>query len=212
MKQYDIKLEAGKYYHIYNKGINGTNIFFEERNYFYFLEKYAKYLWPVLDTYAYCLLGNHFHLLVKVKGDILNNLSESKFTQKQGLHSIDRIVSKKFSDFFNSYSKSVNKAQNRTGGLFETPFKRILVSNKTYFNQLVWYIHFNPQKHCFVKDFKEYPHSSFRSFLSNNISKLDRDTVIQSFNDIDNFKSFHSKNHNEKDFDEVIIEFDDIVF
>ncbi len=212
MKQYDIKLEAGKYYHIYNKGINGTNIFFEERNYFYFLEKYAKYLWPVLDTYAYCLLGNHFHLLVKVKDDILNNLSESKFTQKQGLHSIDRIVSKKFSDFFNSYSKSVNKAQNRTGGLFETPFKRILVSNKTYFNQLVWYIHFNPQKHCFVKDFKEYPHSSFRSFLSNNISKLDRDTVIQSFNDIDNFKSFHSKNHNEKDFDEVIIEFDDIVF
>ncbi len=211
MKQYDIKLEEGKYYHIYNKGINGTNIFFEERNYSYFLEKYAKYMLPVLDTYAYCLLGNHFHLLVKVKDNILNNLSESHFTQKNGLHSIDRIVSKKFSDFFNSYSKSINNAQNRTGGLFETPFKRILVNNNVYFNQLIWYIHYNPQKHCFVRDYREYPHSSYRSFLSKNTSKLDRNTVIQSFQDIENFESFHSKIHNEKDFNEVIIEFDDII-
>ena len=60
-------LEEGQFYHIYNRGINGENLFKEERNYAYFLQQYAKYLEPVVQTFAYCLLPNHFHLLVRVK-------------------------------------------------------------------------------------------------------------------------------------------------
>ena len=67
MKTNESPLEPGKYYHIYNRGINGTNLFFEERNYLYFLQKYSFYMDEVLETFAYCLLGNHFHLLVRVK-------------------------------------------------------------------------------------------------------------------------------------------------
>ena len=67
MKNHQIPLEAHKVYHIYNRGINGTNIFYEERNYAYFLEKYAHYLHNWVDTFAYCLLKNHFHLLIRVK-------------------------------------------------------------------------------------------------------------------------------------------------
>jgi hypothetical protein len=51
-------LEPDRIYHIYNRGINGENIFKEERNYRYFLEKYAKYIEPIADTFAYCLLKN----------------------------------------------------------------------------------------------------------------------------------------------------------
>ncbi len=60
-------LIPGSYYHIYNRGNNGENIFHEERNYRYFLQLYLKYIFPVADTYAYCLLLNHFHLLVRIR-------------------------------------------------------------------------------------------------------------------------------------------------
>jgi putative transposase len=60
-------LEPGAYYHIFNRGINRTNIFLEERNYAYFLNLYAKHVEPTTETFAYCLLRNHSHLLVRIK-------------------------------------------------------------------------------------------------------------------------------------------------
>lgn len=62
-------LESGKYYHIYNRGNNGENLFIAERNYAYFLNLYAKHIGPVAETFAYCLLRNHFHLLIRIKND-----------------------------------------------------------------------------------------------------------------------------------------------
>jgi len=61
-------LEPGRYYHIFNRGINGANIFLEERNFAYFLNLYAKHVEPVAEIFAYSLLRNHFHLLVRVRG------------------------------------------------------------------------------------------------------------------------------------------------
>jgi hypothetical protein len=60
-------LEYGAYYHIYNRGINGENVFREKRNYRFFLQRYAKYVEPVAFTYAYCLMKNHFHFLIRTK-------------------------------------------------------------------------------------------------------------------------------------------------
>jgi hypothetical protein len=62
-----IPLEHGKFYHIYNRGINRQSIFFEDRNYRYFLRLYMKHVLPVADTFAYSLLGNHFHFSVRIK-------------------------------------------------------------------------------------------------------------------------------------------------
>jgi len=60
-------IEEGFFYHIYNRGNNGGNIFFDEENYTYFLQLLAKYILPVAEIYAYCLLKNHFHILVRIK-------------------------------------------------------------------------------------------------------------------------------------------------
>jgi REP element-mobilizing transposase RayT len=60
-------LEFGEYYHVYNRGINRERIFFEERNYGYFLQLYAQHVVPIAETYAYCLLPNHFHFLVRIR-------------------------------------------------------------------------------------------------------------------------------------------------
>jgi len=60
-------LEPGMFYHVYNRGNNGTDLFYDTDCYYHFLRLYEKYMNPVADTYAWCLLGNHFHLLVYIK-------------------------------------------------------------------------------------------------------------------------------------------------
>lgn len=48
---------------------------------------------------------------------------------------------------------------------FESPFDRKVVTSEDYFTRLIWYIHSNAEKHGFVKDFREYPYSSYHSHL-----------------------------------------------
>ncbi len=62
-------LEKGKFYHIFNKGRRGENLFRENENYAFFLRLYEKYIESIAETYAWVLLGNHFHLLVKIIDD-----------------------------------------------------------------------------------------------------------------------------------------------
>src|SRR5437868_13293456 len=98
----------GNTYHIYNRGINGEDIFKESRNYYYFLEKYNKYCTPVLDTYAYALLKNHFHLMIRVK--------ETLVTKRKDGNEVRLTASGQLSHFFNCYTQSLNKAYGRHGG------------------------------------------------------------------------------------------------
>lgn len=62
-----LPLLPNHYYHIFNRGNEKRNIFFEYKNYQYFLKRYVDYTSAYLDTYSYCLLDNHFHLLIKPK-------------------------------------------------------------------------------------------------------------------------------------------------
>lgn len=61
------RIEFGGYYHIFNRGNNGINLFFENDNYRYFMQLYDRYIFPIADTYAWCLLKNHFHFLIRIK-------------------------------------------------------------------------------------------------------------------------------------------------
>jgi hypothetical protein len=204
-------LLPNKFYHVYNRGINGEDLFKQDRNYAYFLNKYAHFLGPVADTFAYCLLKNHFHLLIKIKDiETLNNFyleNSSNNEIKNGLHHPDFIVNKQFAKLFSSYSQSINIANKRTGSLFETPFKRIEVTSDLYLTRLIWYIHHNPQKHGFVSDFRDYPNSSYHAHLSNKNTKLKRDDVIEWFGGISLFKNFHTEKQNELEISHFVIEF-----
>jgi putative transposase len=66
-EHYYTKFEAGNYYHVYNRTVDLKPLFKNEGNYLFFLRKYAEYLSAVVETHAYCLLGNHFHLLIRIK-------------------------------------------------------------------------------------------------------------------------------------------------
>jgi hypothetical protein len=60
-------LSEGCTYHIYNRGTNGETLFRTQRNYLFFLQRYAATIQPVAETYAYCLMGNHFHLAIRTR-------------------------------------------------------------------------------------------------------------------------------------------------
>ena len=67
MSEKKILLEPDKFYHIFNRGINSMDIFFENDNYEHFLRLYDKHIGAIADTYAWVLMKNHFHLLVRIK-------------------------------------------------------------------------------------------------------------------------------------------------
>ena len=161
-------LQAGVIYHIYNRGVNSETIFREKRNYAYFINLYVRHIQPVADTYAFCLLPNHFHLLIEPK----KNLS--------GLST----PSQAFSNVFNAYAKYINIAYQRTGPLFERPFKRIPVKDSPYFLRLLVYIYQNPQRHGLIDDFRDWPYSSYDVLSGNQPTFIRRDVIWKWFGDV----------------------------
>ena len=166
------RIEAAHYYHIYNRGNNRDIIFFEHENYMYFLKLLQKHIEPNCSIYCYCLLPNHFHLLLRVN-DSLSNPSQQ------------------FSNLFNAYTKAMNLKYNRTGSIFQKPFKRIKILKEEYLKALVLYIHLNPEHHDLCDDFSTHSYSSYKSLLSHLPTKLKRDEVISWFDDLENFKYVH---------------------
>ena len=68
-KDTTLSLYPETFFHIYNRGNKGIKIFYQEKNYVYFLRKYAAALSNYVDTYTYCLIPNHFHFIIKVKSE-----------------------------------------------------------------------------------------------------------------------------------------------
>jgi hypothetical protein len=96
-----------------------------------------------------------------------------------------------FSNLFNSYAKSLNRKYNRTGSLFQERYKRKLVDSDKYFLNLIHYIHFNPQKHGFVKNFRDWKFSSYNAMLSEKPTDLKRKDVLDWFSGKDEFIEYH---------------------
>jgi REP element-mobilizing transposase RayT len=204
-------LTCGNYYHIYNRGIDSCNLFLESDNYEYFLSLYDKYISPVADTFAWVLMPNHFHFLVRIKEDVVYKFTDADRSvdpvrfEKHKWETTDLSASKApdsvkkptphlhFSHLMNAYSKYFNKRTGRHGSLFERPFKRKLIGNEGYLKQVILYIHNNPIHHGFCSHPMEYPWSSYLSCVSVKPTKLHRDKVIGWFDDQANFKYMHNQ-------------------
>lgn len=191
MKNTTVPLQPGVYYRIYNRGNNRENLFLEERNYLYFLRLYKKHIEPVADTYAYCLMRNHFHFSVRIK-------ETSQLLKTYEVYNKKISPPQAFANFFNAYAKAINKGYGRTGSLFEERFGRIPVMSTSYFKTLTFYIHFNPQKHCFVADFRDWCWSSYHELIGNDPTDLKRDEVLGLFGGIQGFEEYHQGMLSEK--------------
>lgn len=188
---------TGNYYHIYNKGNNGENIFFDNDNYYHFLKLYAKYINPIADTYAWCLLKNHFHIAVRIKTNEEISENELSYTTVEKPKVID--ASKQFSHFLNAYTQAINKKHKRTGKIFQSKFKRKLIDSEEYLKNLIYYIHNNPVHHGFCKSMNLYPWSSYETIISTKNTQLKRNEVIDMFGNISNFIEFHNSNLSTKE-------------
>ncbi len=186
-------LVPGEYYHIYNRGNNRENLFRQERNYDYFMRLYAQYITPVAFTYAFCLLRNHFHLLVQI-------LELEDLRRARAFATIDDAqdyVSLQFANLFSTYTKAINKAYGRSGNLFMRPFKRKRVGSDRYFQQLILYIHHNPQTHGLVTDFRAWPYSSYGILTSERKTVVRRAEVLTWFDGLQPFIVAHQIPANE---------------
>ncbi len=204
----NLPLEKGRVYHIYNRGVNKTDLFLHEAHYFQFLRLYHKYAFPVFHTYAYCLLKNHFHLMVRVRSRLPTLEMLHPQSPKNEKRHLEVKPERQLSHLFTAYTQTFNRSLSpaRTGGLFEKPFKRKVVDTENYFTDLIRYIHQNPQKHGFVSDFRQYPYSSYGSMLSTKNTKLERCDVLDWFGGTNALKNSHAQEASSIQLEKLIIE------
>lgn len=146
------------FYHVFNRGINKQQIFFNDKDYQFFLRKLLQ-LKKRCDhsVYAYCLMPNHFHISIQTRKTPISKIMSSLST---------------------SYSMYFNRTYNHFGPVFQNRFKSILVENDSYFLKLSQYIYLNPLKANLTHDPILYPYSSIREALNKEpLQFLDGDIV-----------------------------------
>ncbi len=164
------------FYHIYNRGVAKQEIFGDKNDYLrmlstfsYYLEKYTnKYsivlkeelnnillktpVQPLVQIYAYCLMPNHFHLILK--------------------QIMDRGISEFMRKTLNSYTRYLNTKNNRVGPIFQGKFKAVLIESDEQLLHLSRYIHLNPYVAKLTQSVQEYPWSSYKQYLNKDSNRL----------------------------------------
>ena len=190
MIESNVPMQPGHIYHVWSHANGDDNLFREDDNYHYFEEKYYLHLNPVLETLAYCLLPNHFHLMVRIRSE--DEIATLQGSGTLGGSDVPRMVSNQFSKLFNGYAQSYNKKYGRRGSLFIPNFKRKVIKSGSYYSSVIIYIHWNPIHHGFATDFNEWPYSSWHDYIYyNQYSKINTTDVISWFGGKDKFISEH---------------------
>jgi REP element-mobilizing transposase RayT len=174
-------IEPFYYYHIYNRGINKQPIFFDASDYKKFLAFCAYHTEPFLDVLAYCLIPNHFHMLIYVQKDC-NRL-------------IKRNLSNPIGNWLNAYAQYFNKKTDRTGSLFQRPFKRKRITTQEYLMRAIYYIHRNPMHHRITNKPENYTFSSYKTITEKSSdSFIKKDHVLTWFENSRHFDEYHRMN------------------
>ncbi len=201
-------VKHGCFYHVFNRGNNYENVFIDNDDYEHFLELYDILIDTVADTYAWCLLKNHFHVLLRIRNEDeigYFNSDDAKSTDmyvKWRTHVPEKPDKKhlrkpnppeQFKHLFSTYATWFNKKHKRMGSLFCKNYSRIRITDEKYYANLILYIHNNPVKHGFTDLAIDYPWSSFLTVVSTKNTKLKREEVIRYFKGIKRFKNMHNK-------------------
>ena len=202
------KLQPNCSYHIFNHANGFENIFIEDENYRFFLEKYQQYILPIAETYAYCLLPNHFHLVVRIRRrevleEVFRNFKSTNFSKFPNLEKvevtdnmIEYYISKQFANLFSCYTQSFNKVNKRRGSLFLKNFRRELIDNKAYFLNAIIYTHRNPVHHAFCDRYTDWSYTSFCEIKERNSQIIEVDKLLRMFGGRDSFIDLHEQSAN----------------
>ncbi|MFZ0544943.1 MAG: transposase [Candidatus Promineifilaceae bacterium] len=167
------KPTAGNYYHIYNRGVNFQKIFFIRENWFFFLRQLRSYCTAdYAEIIAYCLMPNHYHMLVYLK--------------------TDNFGKEVMQPFMVSYSKAINNQEKRVGPLFQGPYQAKSVPTEGYLLHLTRYIHLNPVTAEIVVRPEDWEFSSYREYIGLRNGTLPKTDVILKNPVFDNSPVFNS--------------------
>ena len=208
------KLQPNSSYHIFNHANGFENIFIEDENYRFFLEKYQQYILPIAETYAYCLLPNHFHLVVRIRRkevieEVYRNFKSTNFSKVPNFgkvensgkveitdNIIEQFISKQFANLFSCYTQSFNKVNKRRGSLFLKNFRREPIENKAYFLNAVIYTHRNPVHHAFCDRYTDWSYTSFCEIKERNSQMIEVEKLLRMFGGRDSFIDLHEQSAN----------------
>ena len=152
-----VKVDVSEsFYHVYARGSNRQQIFLDEDDYSYFMQLFARYLSAKpctsktgvkylhycgqIELLAFCLMSNHFHLLVyQHEKSAMSKLMKSVMT---------------------SYGRYFNLKYKRSGSLYESTYKASRITSDSYLQHISRYIHLNPRY------WRRYPYSSLPHYLN----------------------------------------------
>ena len=150
----------GGYYHIFNRGNRKQDIFLDKSDYLKYLEKLREYKKKHnISIICYCLMPNHFHLLLRQDGDI------PIYKFMHALHT--------------SYSIYFNQTHNKVGRMFQGRFKQKEIDKDEYLSLVTSYIHFNPVKDGLIEELDNYQWSSYLDYIGLRDGTLcDKDLIL----------------------------------
>ena len=188
-----VSVSNDQIYHVFNRGVEKRDIFKQPRDYQRFLQTvyYYQYLGPkpkfsvlskinfekfnpstdsmLVDIYAYCLMPNHFHFLLKqIK---------------------DNGVAIFISQFINSYTRYFNTKYSRIGHLFQGSYKVVLVEDEEQFLHLSRYIHLNPRIASPTQDLDSYKWSSWNQYTLGKAGLCNTKEILGMIT-VENYKDF----------------------
>ncbi len=200
--------EPEGYYHIYNKSGTGIKLFKDDNDHKVFLERFERYLGGALNTYAYVLMSNHFHFLVKVKS--INELLSFAKTQKTNKSNdfmsteIDpnEFIIDQFKRFLSSYTITYKNKYKHSGSVLMKRFKRIQSMSMEKNRYWLAYIHHNPIHHKYRKEYTEWTYCSYNAYLLTKETKTLKDEVLnQWFSSLEDFLQYHAAFKMDKQWD-----------
>jgi REP element-mobilizing transposase RayT len=165
----------GALYHLLSRGNERKDIFDDDRDRVIFLDTVGEMSERFeMNVYAYVLMGNHYHLMVRTE----------RANLKKAMHW-----------FGTTYTQRFNMRHSRNGHLFQGRYKSILVQNDAYLLQLSCYIHRNPLRAGVVKRLADYRWSSYLAYAYGRKAPewLSTELILSQFNGEDRYKSYREK-------------------
>lgn len=182
-------------YHVFNRGVEKRDIFLEDKDYRFFQTYLFIYLRPItevlkkhpdlplrlhgknlseeVELLGYCLMPNHFHLLLRQK-------------TKNGITKLMKQIT-------NAYTLYFNQKNSRVGGLMQGRYKAVTVTEDDLLLHIIRYIHLNPVASNLISDLETYQWSSYPDYLGKEVDlPTSKDQVLANFKSQEDFKQFHS--------------------
>ena len=190
-----MNFEINEVYHIYNRGNNKQMIFFSDDNYLFFIKKMRNQIAPNCDILCWCLMPNHFHLIICAN-------EESCKKRVAFVNKTMQELSYKIGMLLSTYTQAINKQNNTTGSLFQQKTHCKIIApdsdqNKggNYLINSMHYCHQNPWKAGFVTKIEDWPYSSFPDYCGFRNGTLCNKELLMELTGY-NLKKFYSDSYN----------------